>query len=65
MIQECGGIVGDLMGLGKTLEAITLIAYALGEAKATGPILVVCPLRFVRWFPPFLLSSRRFLAASS
>lgn len=43
----CGGILGDQMGLGKTLEAISLIAYACGEVGEPGPFLVVCPLRYV------------------
>ncbi|CAM9417402.1 unnamed protein product, partial [Choristocarpus tenellus] len=37
-------ILGDQMGLGKTLQSITFIAYLRDELKVRGPYLVVVPL---------------------
>ena len=54
-----GGILGDEMGLGKSLQTIAFLSYLKYECGITGPHLVVAPLsvlsawmtEFKRWSP--------------
>ena len=45
------GILADQMGLGKTLQTISFLAYLKEIEKVSGPHLVICPLTVtVNWF---------------
>ena len=45
-----GGILGDQMGLGKTLQTLTFLSYLKKMRGAVGPSLVVAPLAvFQNW----------------
>ncbi|KAK2889292.1 hypothetical protein Q8A67_014667 [Cirrhinus molitorella] len=44
MKNQQGCILGDEMGLGKTCQTISLLTYARGCLKMSGPFLVLCPL---------------------
>lgn len=49
-----GGILADEMGLGKSLQIIALLLARRGEARETGPSLVVCPASLVyNWIAEF------------
>ncbi|KAJ9470395.1 putative helicase CHR10 [Diplonema papillatum] len=53
-----GGILGDEMGVGKTLQTIALVAWLVNEtdelAEGKPPVLVVCPLSTVdNWASEF------------
>eukprot|EP00026_Physarum_polycephalum_P001249 Phypoly_transcript_01250.p1 GENE.Phypoly_transcript_01250~~Phypoly_transcript_01250.p1 ORF type:complete len:1141 (+),score=298.60 Phypoly_transcript_01250:98-3520(+) len=41
-------ILGDEMGVGKTLQAIAMLSYLQDEKKIRGPFLVVCPLSILQ-----------------
>jgi SWI/SNF-related matrix-associated actin-dependent regulator of chromatin subfamily A member 5 len=42
--QDASGILADQMGLGKTIEVISMLAYLFQYQRIEGPHLVVCPL---------------------
>ena len=61
--QQVGGIIGDQMGLGKTIQIISFLAGLSYShmLDGKGPILIVCPATVLRqwvkelhiWWPPF------------
>lgn len=74
--QNAGGIVGDEMGTGKTIQIISFLAGLLYSGKLTKSVVIVCPAtvmkqwvqEFHRWWPPFrvaLLHSSGSAAVSS
>lgn len=49
-----GGILADEMGLGKTIQLIAYVVAHLGESRAWGPSLIVCPASVVyNWIAEF------------
>jgi DNA excision repair protein ERCC-6 len=62
--QQCGGILGDQMGLGKTIQMIGFLAALHYSGKLNKPIIIVCPAtvmkqwvkEFHTWWPPMRVS---------
>jgi SNF2 family DNA or RNA helicase len=42
-----GGILADSMGLGKTVQLLSLLAYEHQSGRSSGPTLLVCPMSLV------------------
>ena len=52
--QKVGGVLGDELGLGKTVQIISFLASLGMSKKLKGPILIVCPATVLRqWVQEF------------